>query len=164
MRKELRAGSLASIAGLVVACMVGNAGPATAAGTSPETQRQRLFSAAAEEFSVPEEILLAVSYNESRWTPHGNEPSIDNGFGLMNLRAKAVALPRDGRGDPSRPVPGSDVVASRYTLDDAARLLAVPPAQARTDERTNVRGAAAVLAEYGRQLNRGRTPARTADW
>src|SRR5579884_1522143 len=40
----------------------------------PSTQLQAAFAAAAKEFSAPESILLAVSFEESRWEQHGGQP------------------------------------------------------------------------------------------
>jgi N-acetyl-anhydromuramyl-L-alanine amidase AmpD len=127
--------------------------------------RASAFAAAANEFGVPVNILLAVSYNESRWTPHGNTPSSDNGYGIMDLRTKAVASVEDGRGDPKRPVPQQgQVTASHYSLDDAAALLSVSPDVLKTDEGQNIRGAAAVLAQYAKQHHNGQLPASANDW
>src|SRR5688572_23582600 len=46
---------------------------------------QDAFAAAAREFGVPESVLLAVSYNLSRWEQHGSAPSFAGGYGLMHL-------------------------------------------------------------------------------
>src|SRR5687768_8394455 len=75
--------------------------------------RQRAFSAAAEEFQVPESVLLGVSYLESRWDAHAGRPSNDAGFGPMHLTDAAAYTgtnhhaegAEDPRGDDSRPMP-----------------------------------------------------------
>jgi hypothetical protein len=132
------------------------------AATGPQ---HALFAAAAQEFNVPVDVLLAVSYNESRWISHDAAPSADNGYGLMDLRTKTVAHTEDGRGDPKRPVPQqSTITATHYTLDDAAVLLNVSPDALKTDEQLNVRGGAAVLADYAKQHNGGQLPDSINNW
>ncbi|HEV7454219.1 MAG TPA: N-acetylmuramoyl-L-alanine amidase [Candidatus Saccharimonadales bacterium] len=137
----------------------------TATAAAAAGQRAAAFAAASKEFNVPVNLLLAVSYNESRWMPHGNMPSADNGYGLMDLRTKTVLQPEDGRGDPKRPVPAqSQITATHYTLDEAAALLHVPANTLKSDELQNVRGAAAVLAAYAKQHHNGQLPASVNDW
>ncbi|HEY5989684.1 MAG TPA: N-acetylmuramoyl-L-alanine amidase, partial [Streptosporangiaceae bacterium] len=113
---------------------------------------------------MPVRILLAVSYLESRWQPHGDSPSVDGGYGLMNLTAKTFPAV-DDRGDPARPVPPAVTLdRTHYTLDEAARVLNVSPATLKTDERQNIRGAAALLARYARSLSGGSLPAALGNW
>lgn len=124
--------------------------------------RQQLFSAAAQEFNVPEELLLAISYNQSRWETHKGQPSVGGGFGLMHLTAQIE--PEDGRGDPSRPLPVRTPQKSEFSLDRAAQLLNVPASDIKQSDRQNVRGGAAVLAQYARELNEGKLPSSINDW
>lgn len=129
--------------------------------------RQKLFAAAAKEFKVPEQVLLAVSYNESRWTPHGSGPSNDNGYGLMNLRSRDLPeqATNHGKGDgPRKTSRGKTDTAKRHTLEDAAQALKAESSQLKSDEKQNIRGGAAVLAKYGRDLNGGKLPANLNDW
>jgi N-acetyl-anhydromuramyl-L-alanine amidase AmpD len=147
--------------------LFGSAGVASA--DSMSTTRADAFASAAREFGVPEPVLLAVAYNESRWVPHGNAPSSDNGYGLMDLRTKVAAAQEDGRGDLTRPLPSlpkSTVPAAsgRFTLDDAASLLQIPMDTLKNNELQNVRGGAAVLASYARQTNGGQLPGSVTDW
>jgi N-acetyl-anhydromuramyl-L-alanine amidase AmpD len=129
------------------------------------SQRAGQFQAAAQELGVPVNVLLAVSYNESRWTPHGSAPSVDNGFGLMDLRTKTVAQPLDGRGDPAHPAPATGAVtATHYTLDDAAVQLHISTSVLKTDDAANIRGGAAVLAKYARDENNGQLPPSLDGW
>jgi hypothetical protein len=127
-------------------------------------QRMAEFRAAAQEFGVPVRLLLAISYNQSRWERESGVPSLNGGFGLMDLTARS--LPADeARGDPSRKaLQGSAFVQAHYTFDDAARLLGVPGTILKTSERQNIRGAAAVLAHYARGLADGALPASLSDW
>ncbi|MEU8383928.1 hypothetical protein AB0C32_32730, partial [Streptosporangium sp. NPDC048865] len=66
---------------------------ATKAG--PRSGRQAAFTEAARRYGVPESVLLAVSYLESRWEGHGGLPSVSAGYGPMHLV--------DGRAEPGRP-------------------------------------------------------------
>ena len=133
--------------------------------------RMALMTAAAREFGVPVRVLLAISYNESRWARTGDSPSIDGGYGLMNLTAKSFpavggrGLTAGAGGLTAQSVPRPVTLAStHYTLNEAAQLLHMPMAALQTSDRQNVRGAAAVLARYARQLNGGALPASLGGW
>ena len=43
------------------------------------------YSAAAAKYGVPESVLLAVSYAETRWDDHAGKPSTSGGYGPMHL-------------------------------------------------------------------------------
>lgn len=125
---------------------------------------QTAFSAAAQEFGVPEHVLLSVSYNVSRWEHHGGTPSVGGGYGLMHLTQADAAEQFDGKGEdiirPNRP----DVDdATLHTLDTAASLLGVSAEQLKQDPAQNIRGGAALLAQYA-QATTGSTPGVDADW
>ncbi|MFC7593000.1 hypothetical protein ACFQYP_61820 [Nonomuraea antimicrobica] len=85
----------------------------SAAQAQQPADRQQAFAAAAEEFQVPESVLLGVSYLESRWEAHAGLPSSDAGFGPMHLTDAAAFTTsnhhgegeEDARGDDSRPWP-----------------------------------------------------------
>jgi N-acetyl-anhydromuramyl-L-alanine amidase AmpD len=125
------------------------------------SSRQQAFAAAAHEFGVPQELLLAISYNQSRWENHKGQPSVAGGYGLMHLTAPVAA--DDGRGDPSRPVP-TQPVKGQDTLGQAADLLKLPVAQLKTNDAQNIRGGAAVLTQYAKQANGGALPTSINDW
>ena len=82
------------------------------------------FSDAAKEFGVPVEILMAIGYVESNWTQMG--PSMDIRWGVMRLGENNYC----------------------NTLADAANLLGVSKKELKDNARTNIRGAAALLAKY----------------
>jgi hypothetical protein len=63
--------------------------------------RMAELRAGAQEFGVPVRLLLAISYNQSRWERQGGAASVDGGFGLMDLAAKTFPA-GDARGDPAR--------------------------------------------------------------
>jgi hypothetical protein len=133
---------------------------------------QQAFADAAERYQVPQDVLLGVSYLESRWDSHQGLPSVTGGYGPMHLTDARTALaqfPRqamgdggdDGRGDDSRPlittatVQAPDVAAlpARLTTVDRAATLTGLSAQAlRDDPAANVAGGAALLADAQRQL------------
>ena len=126
--------------------------------------RMALVRAASLEFGTPESLLLALAYTESRFERGASAPSMDGGYGLMDLTAKTFAG-QDGRGDPAHPAPRMVTqVRTHYTLDDAARLLKVSPGTLTTSESQNIRGAAAVLASYARSLNGGALPTSLGGW
>jgi len=123
-----------------------------------------LMQAAARESGVPAGLLLAISYDQTRWDRPGGSPSVDGGFGLMDLTA-STSPPADGRGDPAQPAPRKVTLArTHFTLDEAARLLHVRRGTLIASERQNIRGAAAVLAHYARELGRGRLPGSLGGW
>lgn len=154
-----------TIAVLGTACsalvlMLASGGAAFAASSTADN-RMALFDAAAEEFKVPVQLLVALSYNESRLETHSGA-SVDGGYGLMDLRTYTPAK-FSGR-DGSKVAPAPKRSSDYYTLDQAARLLNVPIDQLKTDDKQNIRGAAAVLAREARQLNNGNLPEKIGDW
>lgn len=124
---------------------------------------QATSAAAAREFQVPEAVLLAVSYNLTRWQDHDGAPSMSGGYGPMHL-THVNWLPRfDERGDGTgRRV---DVRGDRslHTLDLAARLLHVSLGTLERNPAQNIRGGAALLARYARATT-GRIPAAPGEW
>jgi hypothetical protein len=93
--------------------------PATA--EKPDTTDA--FAAAADEFDVPRDLVVAVGYGESRLDMHAGKPSQDNGFGVMHL----VSNP------------------ARHTLAQAATATGASEHALKTDVTANIRGGAAVL-------------------
>jgi N-acetyl-anhydromuramyl-L-alanine amidase AmpD len=131
--------------------------------------RQQAFAQAARTYHVPENLLLAVSYLESRWDANKGLPSVSAGYGPMHLTdgtltAGGEHLAADGadpRGDTSRPAvrpkaaTGSTTrAATPQTLQQAARLTGATPNALRTDATANILGGAALLARYQRDLGR----------
>src|SRR5260370_33444062 len=106
------AGTAALATALVTGAAVGTASGAagrpmtahahvTASATAPG-YRMALMRAAAREFRVPGGLLLAISYNQTRWQRQGGSPRIDGGYWLMN--PATGSLPAEhGRGDPAQP-------------------------------------------------------------
>ncbi|KIF78473.1 amidase [Streptomyces sp. 150FB] len=147
---------------------------------------QREFAAAARQYRVPADVLLGVSYLQSRWDTHGGAPSVSGGYGPMHLTDVTTALAgvrsaaqstEDARGDTSRPARTTErpvaatpsgatdapVPARLRTLESAARLTGLPADTLRQSPEANVRGGAALLAAAQKDL--GRPPSGDpADW
>ncbi|RAJ36857.1 N-acetylmuramoyl-L-alanine amidase [Kitasatospora sp. SolWspMP-SS2h] len=170
--------ALAAAAALLPALAV--APQARAAEPAPGGERAAAFTAAAAEYHVPLQVLLGVSYLETRWDAHGGAPSTDAGYGPMHLTDAAgalAALPHhgdgtgggaaDGTGDPrgkddapqhvaEPPADPADATAPRLeTLAEAALLTGATPRQLRTDPAANIRGGAALLAAHQADLGEG---------
>ncbi|MER6984356.1 N-acetylmuramoyl-L-alanine amidase, partial [Streptomyces carpinensis] len=62
-------------------------GAAPSAGAAPDDtgRLQRAFTTASAEYHVPLNVLLGVSYLQSRWDGHGGAPSVSGGYGPMHL-------------------------------------------------------------------------------
>jgi len=134
-----------------------------AAADSQQDNRQAAFKAAAQEFGVPENLLLAVSYHKSRWETHNGKPSASGGYGLMHLVGAEDG--QDGRGDDaSHKVPTDRKKQVKETLDDAAATLQVSKETLQQDERQNIRGGAALLAKYAKAQHNGSVPTSENDW
>ncbi|WP_237404851.1 N-acetylmuramoyl-L-alanine amidase [Actinacidiphila reveromycinica] len=136
-------------------------GAAAGAGASGEQQD---FADAAHESKVPESVLMAVAYQESRWDVHQGH-NTSGGYGPMSLTDVTPSMVADGG---AGAVGRSDLASlaadpSLHTLTAAAKLLSVPAQDVRTDRRSNIRAAAALLASYEKQL-KGGTPADPAQW
>ncbi|PZF99821.1 N-acetylmuramoyl-L-alanine amidase [Micromonospora deserti] len=161
---------------LLTAILVGATTLGPLATTTPATAdtatRQQQYAAAAAEFGVPESVLLGVSYLESRWDTHPGRPSTSGGYGPMHLTdaAHVTSLPANGhidehedpRGDESRPLvvaaaaetepPAGPARDALRTLPAAAALTGASTAALRSDPVANIRGGAALLAAYQREL------------
>jgi hypothetical protein len=155
-----------TVLGAVIALTTSLAVGTPAAAAPADSQRQQAFAAAATEFGVPEGVLLGVSYLESRWDFNGGAPSVSAGFGPMHLTDVVAAPPgaefdqgADPRGDDARPAvhptarAAVDVSSPALrTVERAAQLINVEPALLRGDPAQNIRGGAALLAQYHREL------------
>ena len=133
-------------------------GPASAASG---TSLQSAFAAAAREFRVPQNVLMAVSYVVSRWEPSAT-PSAAGGFGPMQLVDPASAPASEGRGaDAATRTRPQD--AGARSLSAAAAAIGAPSSQLKTNASQNIRAGAALLARYARDTVGG-TPADAAEW
>ncbi|WP_329287035.1 N-acetylmuramoyl-L-alanine amidase [Streptomyces sp. NBC_00691] len=147
---------------------------------------QEQFARAAARQGVPESVLLAVAYLQSRWDAHGGAPSVTGGYGPMHLTDAVTALAEtpphhsegaeDARGDSSRAVrsgtraaepaavPAAGVLPARLrTLERAAALSGIPTEELRSRTAANIEGGAALLAAAQRESGRPAS-ADPADW
>jgi hypothetical protein len=105
------------------------------------------FSSAAKEFGVPKDLLMAISYSESRWqiapeeTHTTGEPDKNNGKGLMHLNDNSF----------------------KKGLSEAAKALGVSTKQLEDDIQLNIRGGAYLLAKAQKDLGKALT-ANANDW
>jgi N-acetylmuramoyl-L-alanine amidase-like protein len=109
---------------LTGALVAGLASAGTAVGYAAEEQPvNEAFTAAAEEFDVPRDLVVAVGYGETHLDGHDGKPSQDNGYGVMHL----VSNPK------------------RHTLEQASTLTGESAADLKKDTVANIHGGAAVL-------------------
>jgi hypothetical protein len=164
-------------AGLTIVTLSAGLLAAVPAEAAPaDQQRQRDFAAAAQEFGVPESVLLGVSFLESRWDFNAGTPSTAAGYGPMHLTDLREAGTgthhdegeEDPRGDDARPalLPETPAPttppAGLQTIDEASALIGQDVATLRTDTTQNIRGGAALLAKY--QGETGVRSDNTKDW
>ncbi|WP_329179724.1 N-acetylmuramoyl-L-alanine amidase [Streptomyces sp. NBC_01477] len=159
----------------------------SAPGAAPATTLQADFAAAAREFRVPQSVLLAVSYRQTRWESHQGTPSTTGNYNVMGLTQVADAdlgqlsgtdrlAHLDLSGDPlvSRNFDAARALGTDrskadaadprlHTLDAAAELIGAAPAEVRTDPRQSVRAGAALLARYEKAAV-GSLPADPGRW
>jgi hypothetical protein len=167
----------AVLAGAVAAAVAAGGTVAwSAVAEEPEASgRQAEFAAAAAEYGVPEQVLLGVSYMQSRWTDHDGDPSTAGGFGPMHLTAEVETLngagdhhEGDARGDDTRPMEMTEEEAHEagspgpLTVDEAATLTGASEEELLTDPAANIAGGAALLADY--QSDLGIDSDDPADW
>lgn len=158
-----------------------SAGPSATAERASAGSLQHAFSAAADEYRVPESVLLGVAYLQSRWDAHGGAASVTGGYGPMHLTDARTALAEaphhshgaeDARGDDSRPArvveeaalpePG-ELPPRLRTLERAAEVSGIDSERLRDSAAANVRGGAALLAAAQRELG-GPPSDDPADW
>ena len=130
-------------AGLAGAAVLGVAGGAAFGQATASVRRD--FEAAAEEYGVPVELLLAMGYVNTMWemppptaSPYDPEDIHGHGgYGVMQLSE----------------------VPSRDTLETAAASTGLPEDRLKKDRAANIRGGAAVLVEFA-----GGDPSGLGDW
>ncbi|MER5204763.1 peptidoglycan recognition family protein [Streptomyces sp. NPDC002825] len=103
---------------------------------------------------MPKEVLLGVSYESSWWEANDGRPSTKGGYGPMHLTdttSGGTYAHRPGEGPVD--ATGTDD-PSEHTLKAAAAMIGVAPQTLKRDELQNLRGGAALLASYQRQISR----------
>jgi hypothetical protein len=151
------------------------------------TALQADFAAAADEFQVPQSVLMAVSYRQTLWESHQGAPSTTGNYNVMGLTQVTdtdVEQPStadrlahtDLSGDPevSRHFNAARALGTDrtrvdtsdprlHTLDAAAKLIGASASEVRTDPRQSVRAGAALLAQYEKAAA-GSLPADPGRW
>ncbi|MGO4636657.1 N-acetylmuramoyl-L-alanine amidase [Streptomyces sp. 2RAF24] len=132
----------------------GNAQPSDAAPGGFE----RAAEQAAAQFGVPKEVLLGVSYESSWWEANDGRPSTKGGYGPMHLTDTTSGGTYDHRpGEGPVDATGTDD-PSEHTLQAAAAMIGVASSTLKRDELQNLRGGAALLASYQRQVTSEMSP------
>src|SRR5205814_4106818 len=159
LSKEEEPGMTQRVAYVVAAILIlAQASPASA---TPASSLQSAFAAAASEFRVPQNILLAVSYVVSRWETD-TQPSAAGGYGPMQLLDASSAPPSDEKGAGGKgltPSGGSGVRG----IAAASAASGVSPSQIKTSAAQNIRAGAGLLAAYARDAV-GATPTDPGKW
>lgn len=128
------------LVGLIVASVPGVA--PTLAAHSLTSARMRQFVRAAKRSGVPMTVLIGLAWEQSMLSDHHGEPSIDDGYGLLDLSARR----------------------QHDTLDAAAHLLHTAPVRLRRNDGLNVLGGALLLAQDERRLGYHRLPRAIHSW
>lgn len=122
------------------------AAPVTAQQAGPDALAAA-FKAASAQYGVPESVLLAVSYAQSRWDDHEGKSSTSGGYGPLHLTAVDPSTTSERSGQRV-----NATADSLNTLYRASELTGLAPATLRADTAANVAGGAALLAEQQRKL------------
>ncbi|MFD9035504.1 N-acetylmuramoyl-L-alanine amidase [Streptomyces sp. NPDC059567] len=155
---------------------------------SADASLQSQFADAAREFDVPQSVLMAVSYRQTRWESHDGEPSVTGAYNVMGLtdvdaedmepEADEERLEHMNRsGDPNvekhfdakkalstTPKETVDTDDPRlHTLDKAAELVDSSDEALKNDPAASIRAGAALLAEYQKQAT-GDLPDEAGAW
>ncbi|MFJ8155605.1 N-acetylmuramoyl-L-alanine amidase [Streptomyces sp. NPDC094468] len=162
-----RTALLSTVAALAIGGGAAVPVPALAAGggAGEAGGLQRDFVAAADAYHVPLQVLLAVAYQESAWDAHAGQHSTDGGYGPMHLTDVTPAMMAGGdagavgRQDLKRMA----AAPALHTLRAAAELTGLPAERLRTDPAANIRGGAALLASYQKDVT-GSVAAGPGNW
>ncbi|PUA37243.1 N-acetylmuramoyl-L-alanine amidase [Paenibacillus elgii] len=101
------------------------------------------FEEASKQYKVPRDLLIAIGWNESRLSNHEGLPSFENGYGMMNLVSNPV----------------------KQTLEKASQLSGLDVNLLKSDDKSNIMGAAALLAEFQKTANpEFRESPNLSDW
>ncbi|MGW0892494.1 N-acetylmuramoyl-L-alanine amidase [Saccharopolyspora sp. NPDC002578] len=156
-RRPSRAATVLAVSAVLTAPAATTA--LAAAPEGPDTAQQRAYESAATEFGVPQSLLMAVSFQLTRWEDHHGEQSRAGGYGPMHLVELSEQELRDR--NPKLGELGAD--PALHTLTEAAELVDADPARLKTDSAANIRGGAALLAERATGAD-GRLPETVGDW
>lgn len=147
LRRTKILAALAAVALPITVTGVSSGGPPAVAAPPETGAYAAAFGAAAAKYGVPESVLLAVSYAESRWDDHQGASSTSGGYGPMHLTAVDPSTVLDLSGKQR-----TFKTQSLLTLYRAAKLTGLDPVALRSDPASNIAGGAALLAAYQKEL------------
>ncbi|MFF3770280.1 N-acetylmuramoyl-L-alanine amidase [Streptomyces sp. NPDC002232] len=141
-----------------------------------DTSLQQQFANAAREFDVPQSVLMAVSYRQTRWESHEGQPSTTGAYNVMGLtKVDPEDVEQDTveqlldlmnrSGDPriEKRFDGKKALAALpekkvdtsspalHTLDKGAELIDGSTDTVQNDSEASIRAGAALLADYQKQ-------------
>lgn len=163
-----------------------------AAAAPAGARLQSEFEQAAEEFDVPQSVLMAVSYRQTRWEDHDGLPSTTGAYNVMGLTdVDADSLENDGAAEEREhrlehmnrsgdPVVEKHFDADKalesldekpvdtddprlHTLDEAAGLIDASTEKVQSDTGESIRAGAALLAQYQKDAT-GSLPEDPGAW
>ncbi|MGW5657659.1 N-acetylmuramoyl-L-alanine amidase [Streptomyces humi] len=168
--KRRRAALLTAVAALTVGGGAALPVPALAAGGADGaggevSGLQADFTAAADAYHVPRQVLLALAYQESAWDTHAGQYSTDGGYGPMHLTDVTPAMMAGGDAGAAgrRDLKQLAAAPALHTLQAAARLTGLSADELRENPSANIRGGAALLASYQRAAT-GAVSADPGNW
>jgi hypothetical protein len=131
----------------------------SSAQTVDDNTLEEQFSSAAKEFQVPKEVLISIAYNQSQWRAHGKGSNTDRGHGPIDMHSH-----RNDRANECDHNKKDRVDPNADTLDVASKLTGQSADTVKGDTKQNIRGAAAVLEIYAKEVNNGSLPGSTDKW
>ncbi|MFE7552663.1 N-acetylmuramoyl-L-alanine amidase [Streptomyces gardneri] len=166
--------------------LLGATGDAKAAAGDVSLQSQ--FANAAREFDVPQSVLMAVSYRQTRWESHDGLPSTTGAYNVMGLtdvdpedveqhddKERLAHLNASGKAEIEKTFDKAKALAALpketvdtddprlHTLDKAAELIDSSAEAVKDDTAASIRAGAALLAEYQKQAG-AELSEDPADW
>ncbi|GAA4838628.1 N-acetylmuramoyl-L-alanine amidase [Saccharopolyspora rosea] len=135
-----------------------------AIGAAPQdngaTTEQRAFDSAAKEYGIPEPLLMAVSFQLTRWEDHHGEQSKAGGYGPMHLTDVDPQELLNENAKLTKPVDNP----SLHTLNEAAKLIDADPDEVKRDVTLNIRAGAALLADRAKAIGDDHLPNTIGGW
>ncbi|MFJ3672457.1 N-acetylmuramoyl-L-alanine amidase [Streptomyces sp. NPDC090106] len=159
------AASVLAASGLLVSPVTAQADSASGSSPDASTARQQALLSAAAAYDIPPAVLLALAHQESGWESHGAQASTDGGYGVMHLTDVTPGMLAGGAAGAAGRADLKSLAAdpALHTLRAAAELTGLSTRQLREDDVANIRGGAALLASYEKELVGG-TPADASRW
>ncbi|TXS51665.1 N-acetylmuramoyl-L-alanine amidase [Streptomyces sp. t39] len=192
-KKRLFYGAAAAVVatatiGTVAVASPGLVGIGDEAGPARPETLQSQFADAAREFDVPQSVLMAVSYRQTRWESHAGEPSVTGAYNVMGLtsvepgdveqhdsKERLAHLNASGNPEIEKTFDAAAALAALpdetvdtddprlHTLDEAAQLIDGSEESVKSDTGESIRAGAALLAEYQKQAT-GDLPDDADQW